>query len=644
MHFMDNNGEIFQEIEKQPESKQNNIGRNIGLVLVNLVVIILVGLVFFWAGTLNTPEPIQEIVYEVITNTAGPEKVITPSLSPTQPVSQPQDPTSTATNKQTPTPLPTVEEFDLPNGLIFLSLVDDGYTQIFAYHPANFGMTRLTSGSYEHRDPAVSPDGSKIAYTANPEGKWDLYILDILSGVTTQITNDLAYDGSPSWSDDSAWLVYEKYIDNNLEIYIKLADDENTEEIRLTINDYPDFDPAWSPAGGKIAFTRNLGGGFDIWVADLDIPSEDRFFNITQNPAVRQGHPAWSADGKYLAWSSEREGYTQIYALDYMAEGANPVYVGDGTYPVWAPQGQIILSPFKTAENEYLAGYHAITGERVLPPVSIPTMIDGLSWGTLRLPEPLPQPFVQTSSAVFKGVRTAEEKPAAGGARFGRQLIIPIPDIDAPHPELSALVIESFFTLRDRVEHSAGWDVFASLENAFVPFNESLNPGFENSWLYTGRAIALHKTLEDAGWLLIVREDIGDTTYWRIFVRALNQDGSQGMPLKELAWDFDLRFSGDPELYEDGGGVEGSIHHGYWVDLTWLANSYGWERTPADAVWRRYISATQFNIFVIKDNLSWHDAMSQIYPPEILLTPTFIPTYTPTPTRTPWPTQGGSGG
>ncbi len=81
----------------------------------------------------------------------------------------------------------------------------------------------------------------------------------------------------------------------------------------------------------------------------------------------------------------------------------------------------------------------------------------------------------------------------------------------------------------------------------------SLPPGRQNDWLYTGRAFALNPVLIDYEYMLVVKEEFGPDTYWRIFLKPLDQSGEMGMPLTQFPWDFDARFSGSPAAYENGG-------------------------------------------------------------------------------------------
>ena len=114
---------------------------------------------------------------------------------------------------------------------------------------------------------------------------------------------------------------------------------------------------------------------------------------------------------------------------------------------------------------------------------------------------------------------------------------------------------EAFFALRERVAREIGWDFLAILDQAYVPLTTALDPGFLQDWLYTGRAFQFNSAPVSAGWVATVREDFGSQTYWRIYLRTRFQDGTQGMPMKELPWDFASRHSGDPRAFEEGGSA-----------------------------------------------------------------------------------------
>jgi hypothetical protein len=216
--------------------------------------------------------------------------------------------------------------------------------------------------------------------------------------------------------------------------------------------------------------------------------------------------------------------------------------------------------------------------------------------------------------------------------------VVPLDGVDAPYPMLQDQVDESFRSLRDRVSSEAGWDFLADLEQAYLPLTSPLGPGMQDDWLYTARAFRFNTSPVNAGWVVVERQDFGSQTYWRIYLRTLYQDGSQGSPLKSRPWDFNTRYSGDPIAYEHGGSFINPIPPGYWLDFTRLALSYGWERLPALTSWLTAFSSARYNEFVLRNGLDWFSAMLEIYPREALNTPTPVSSPTPTATASDTPT------
>lgn len=538
----------------------------------------------------------------------------------------------------------------LDSGLLVISFNENGYNHLFAYHPQAEPFTRLTYGAWDDINPAFNPDGSRLAFASNRDGQWDLYTLTLSSGQVDRLTDTAIYEGSPSWSPDGRWLAYEAYTGDtqpDLELFIRPLDGSQ-EPIQLTDNSDADYQPAWSPGGRQIAFVSNRSGENEIWLADLD---QFTFTNLSRNDSAIEDHPSWSPDGSHLAWTAiDATGMHNLMVWDANQPLEPPRLLASGSWPAWSPNGLAIASEYNGPNQTYLTGFASAQGGLALAPYPLPGELNGLTWGIGQLPDPLPDSLKQAAGQQTASLWLPALTPG-GDIPGGRRAIVEVPDIEAPYALMQDMVDEAFPALRKRVAQAAGWDFLSNLENAFVPLTDPLPPGMGDDWLYTGRAFAFNPSPINAGWLVVVREDYGPQTYWRVYIKARFQDGSQGMPLKQIPWDFSARLSGDPLAYERGGDLAASIPSGYWVDLTALANVYGWQRQPALSTWRSSYNATRFNEFAFTGGLDWRSAMLEIYPPEVLVTPTAIvpttavpsrtprPSVTPTPTRTPRPTR-----
>jgi TolB protein len=186
-----------------------------------------------------------------------------------------------------------------------------------------------------------------------------------------------------------------------------------------------------------------------------------------------------------------------------------------------------------------------------------------------------------------------------------------------PDMYLSDSVNESFERLRAALGSELGWDYLDTLENAAVSLTSLPQAGITENWLYTGRAIGVNEVPMEMGWMAVSREDYLGQTYWRVWLKCYLQDGTCGSPMRSQIWDFSARYSDDRTALENGGKTNG-ILEGYWVDFTEFASRYGWQRLPANTNWRTYYQGAQVNIFVLRESLSWKDAMLQLYPAETI--------------------------
>jgi TolB protein len=529
-------------------------------------------------------------------------------------------------------------------GLIILALGEGGYTHLFVYQPdASTPFMRLTDGPWNDVAPALSQEGSRLAFASDRDGFWDLYEMDLRSGAITRLTYTPAYESSPSWSPDGLWLAYEAYVENemggDLEVFIRpVSGDEDP--IRLTNDPGADFAPTWSPGGRQIAFISTRGGEPDVWLADLD-NTKDRFKNLSHNSEAGEAHPAWSPDGLRLSWSAAgSEGIQTIYVWDSEHPDERPRMLNPGDWSIWGPRQDALLVSLSTPNRNYLTAYSLENDNLATPVITLNGAISGMVWGNVDLPKTLPAELSRVSrispTPIWESTLVAA--PLAPG---GRYQVIQLEGVEAPYPMLQDQVDESFQALRKRVILEAGWDFLANLDEVYIPLTSPLGPGMAEDWLYTGRAFRFSTAPVNAGWVKVAREDYGAETYWRVFLRTRFQDGSQGMPLESLPWDLAARHSGDPWAYERGGALEKAMPPGYWLDFTRLAAAYGWERLPSLSTWRVAFSAVRYNEMIFSGGLDWMSAMLEIYPKAALDTPTPVssPTPTPTPTDTATPTS-----
>jgi TolB protein len=136
--------------------------------------------------------------------------------------------------------------------------------------------------------PAWSPDGSKIAFTSDRDGVWQIYTASPDGSDLHRLTNYPGDNRDPAWSPDGQRIAFVSTRDRAWEIYVMRADGSGV--LRLTHSTAINQAPSWSPDGKRILYESN-SEIMSIGVDNLNVT------NLTNNPAV-DFHPSCSC---YLA-------------------------------------------------------------------------------------------------------------------------------------------------------------------------------------------------------------------------------------------------------------------------------------------------------------------------------------------------------
>ena len=201
-------------------------------------------------------------------------------------------------------------------------------------------FTRITETAGEETGPTLSPDGGTVVYSMKVTNSWDIYSQRVGGRNATPIINDPQRDeGGAAFSPDGAQIAF--HVSNALGgIFVAGATGESAR--RITDGG---FDPAWSPDGKLIAYaTEEVGdpyqrlGDSTMYVVDVGGGAPRK---VLDGDAVQ---PSWSPSGERLVYWNNLGGQRDIYTVP--AAGGMPVAVTKDAAldwsPVWSPDGKFI--------------------------------------------------------------------------------------------------------------------------------------------------------------------------------------------------------------------------------------------------------------------------------------------------------------
>ena len=182
-------------------------------------------------------------------------------------------------------------------------------------------LTEKRSEGTLHLAPALSPDGSQVAYFSEKDFYFvDLYLADgttgkvkrriLKSGISSNYETYRFINSQANWSPDGKYLAFAaKRGARDVIVIVDVARNKEVKRIELKLSGVTT--PSWSPDGQQLVFTGYDGGLSDLFVVSRDGSglrrlTEDKYADL---------HPVWSPDGKTIAFATDRGGETNFKTL-----------------------------------------------------------------------------------------------------------------------------------------------------------------------------------------------------------------------------------------------------------------------------------------------------------------------------------------
>jgi len=252
-----------------------------------------------------------------------------------------------------------------PTSQIYLPLIVKAYElDRLTYHPAN------------DLQPTLSPNGEVVVFISDRDGQSDVFSIPLMGGRPISLSRTpSAQEDTPVFSPDGAAIAFASDRDGDWNIYLMDTDGAN---VRPALSGYAGTDevhPTFTPDSLSLAFSSDRAdGNWDIYTAALHtkiategrprpvLPGEssDAWTRLTTDPAADR-FPTLSANGRTIAFRSERDGNSEIYLMD--ADGSNLRPVTDDPafdgYPSIIPDGSglVFVSNRSGERNVYVVNW-----------------------------------------------------------------------------------------------------------------------------------------------------------------------------------------------------------------------------------------------------------------------------------------------
>ena len=202
----------------------------------------------------------------------------------------------------------------------------------------------------QYHDPVLSQDGKRLVYDLiDPRsGKYDIWVRDLARNVSSRFSFSDGNAYVPVWSPDGTRIAYT--VDSDM--VVKAADGQGAETPLGEKSAERKLASDWSRDGKYIAFSvQAKDTNWDIWILPTFGDRKPYPFLKTKFAEL---WPAFSPDGRYIAYQSNESGRTEVYVQSFPGPGGKWQISAEGGFDAhWSADGKELF--FRSADQKLMA-------------------------------------------------------------------------------------------------------------------------------------------------------------------------------------------------------------------------------------------------------------------------------------------------
>jgi eukaryotic-like serine/threonine-protein kinase len=207
--------------------------------------------------------------------------------------------------------------------------------------------------------PNLSPDGSKLTFGLETNGISDVWVVDVVRHTKTRLTFGPLYSSDSIWWPDGKSIVFSSGPPGATDsLYRRNADGTGSKEKLLETPGILAYPFSVTPDGRYIAYMRldpKSNTSWDIWVLPMftDKSGDQKPFPVVATNFL-DVTPAFSPDGKWLAYANDETGRLEVYIQPFPSgAGRWQVSTAGGARPIWRKDGKELF--FNSTDQQIMA-------------------------------------------------------------------------------------------------------------------------------------------------------------------------------------------------------------------------------------------------------------------------------------------------